>query len=83
MSKLANRPHLVLELQQMRTITAAIAPERYCPARRTFIEATSAAEFTRRATKHCKEEAPSAQGLSGANVTLTGECTQAYATSCP
>ena len=83
MAKLANRPHLVMQLQQMRTITASIISERYCPAKRAVVQATNAAEFTRRAAAHCKDEPPSAQGLSGASVSLTDECKQVYATSCP
>jgi hypothetical protein len=83
LSKVANRPHLVRALEQMRIINQATVTERYCPARKAFVQGASAADFAKRAAAHCKDEAPTGAGLSGAEVTLTSQCQQVYASSCP
>lgn len=82
-SQVANNARTAQSVQTMRTINAAIVTERYCPARKAFVTSTSVTEFTTRATKHCKDEAPTGRGLSGAEITLTTECTPVYATACP
>jgi hypothetical protein len=83
LAKLANRPHLARALEQLRAVNHATVVERYCPARKAFLQAATAADFQRRAAAHCRDEAPSGQGLSGAVVSLTPQCTSVYATSCP
>jgi len=72
-----------MNLPTMRAMNAAIVTEKYCPAKKAFIQGASAGEFAKRAAKHCKDEAPTGQGLSGVEVTLTAECQQVYATQCP
>ncbi len=79
----ATRPSQQRNLQQLYAFNAATVTERYCPARKAFLQASSAAEFQRRAGAHCKDSPPTGQGLSGAQVTLTTECQQVYAISCP
>jgi len=71
------------ELRTVLLFNEAVVSEKFCPARKAFVQAATLAEFQRRAAKHCHDEAPVAQGISGAQVTLTTLCTQAYATSCP
>jgi len=82
-ARMATRPYQQRQLQQMRMINQAIISEQYCPAKSAFLQGASGLEFGKRAAHHCKEEAPTGQGLSGADVTLTSECTQVYATPCP
>lgn len=82
-TRVATMPHQRRQLEQMRTINQAIIAEQYCPAKKAFIQGTSSSEFAKRAAHHCKDQAPTGQGLSGAEVTLTTECTQVYATGCP
>jgi hypothetical protein len=67
----------------MRKVIAADISERYCPARTSAVEVLGAAEFNRLAAAHCKDDPPSAQGLSGAQVSLPGECRQVFASLCP
>ncbi|HWD24758.1 MAG TPA: hypothetical protein VG368_04785 [Acidimicrobiales bacterium] len=81
--QIANTPRNMLALQRMQVIDAAIVNEKYCPAKWAFIQGASAAEFAKRAAAHCKDDAPTGPGLSGAEVTLTAECQQVYATGCP
>jgi hypothetical protein len=83
LAKIANRPHLQSQLQTVLAINQAIVTERYCPARKAFVQRAGVVEFQKRAVAHCKEQAPTGQGLSGVEVTLTTECTAAYATPCP
>ncbi|MGH7296276.1 MAG: hypothetical protein ACRELB_15155, partial [Polyangiaceae bacterium] len=82
-TKMANTPRMQAAVQKMTVINQAIVTERYCPGKKAFIQGASAAEFQRRAVTHCKDQAPTGQGLSGAEVTLTAECQQVYATQCP
>jgi hypothetical protein len=77
------QPRLQRELPQVLAINQSIVKEKYCPARKAFIQAASVAEFQRRAMLHCKNEAPTGQGISGAAVTLTSECSTVYAIQCP
>jgi hypothetical protein len=93
-------PRLRNALPQMRAINAAIVTEKYCPAKKTFLSAssfairnapargraapsTAADDFALRSANHCKSDPPMGNGLSGAQVTLTTECQQVYATPCP
>jgi hypothetical protein len=78
-----NTPRLRRAIPQMMTINRAIVSERYCPAKRAFLAVSNAADFQRRAVAHCRDQAPTATGLSGAEVSLTAECVQVYATGCP
>jgi hypothetical protein len=82
-AQVATRPSQQRNLQQLQAFNAATVTERYCPARKAFLQASSVAEFQRRAGAHCKDLPPTGQGLSGAQVTLTTECQQVYATACP
>jgi hypothetical protein len=76
-------PRLRMNLPAMQAINAAIVVERYCPSVKAFLAVSSAVDFAKRAAAHCKTEAPTATGLSGAQVTLTAECQQVYGTACP
>jgi hypothetical protein len=71
------------ELRRVLTVNEAVVTEKFCPARKLFLQVSTPAEFQKRATVHCKNEAPTGQGISGAEVPLTTLCAQAYATSCP
>jgi hypothetical protein len=82
-TKMANTPRMQRSVQQMQMINQAIVVEKYCPAKKQFLAGASAAEFAKRAADHCKNSAPTGQGLSGAEVTLTAECQQVYSTGCP
>lgn len=79
-AKTGTRPKV---LQEWAVVTRAVVDEKYCPARAAFVRGASLADFQARATKHCRDEAPVDQGISGANITLTSWCTQAFATPCP
>jgi len=80
---MANRPHLKVQVQQMRAINDAIFKERYCPAKKDFLASASSGEFQHRAAAHCKDDPPTGTGLSGTEVTLTSECQAVYASPCP
>jgi len=54
----------------------------FCPAKKVFVTRVSGSEFTKRATQHCKADAPTETGLAGVEVTLTSECRAAFATGC-
>lgn len=82
-SQIANNPRMIQSVRTMQTINAAIVVEKYCPAKKAFIQGVNAAEFQTRATKHCRDDAPTGQGLSGAEITLTADCNAVYATACP
>lgn len=82
-AQVATRPSQRANLQQVQAVNATTVTERYCPARRAFLRASSPAEFQRRAAAHCRDQPPTGQGLSGAQVTLTAECQQVYAIVCP
>ena len=82
-AQMAANPRLQRSLPQMRAINQAIVVERFCPAKKTFVASAGVAEFQRRASAQCQNEAPTGQGLSGASVTLTTECQGVYAISCP
>jgi hypothetical protein len=79
----AAQPRLQRQLPQIVAMNQAIVRDQYCPAKKAFIHGVSLAEFQRRATAHCQTAAPLGQGVSGAQVTLTSECTTVYAISCP
>ncbi len=79
----AAQPRLQRQLPQIVAINQAIVRDQYCPAKKAFIQGVSLAEFQRRATAHCQTAAPVGQGISGAQVTLTSECTTVYAMPCP
>jgi hypothetical protein len=83
LAQVASRPSQLRDLRQIQLVNAASIPERYCPARKAFLQVTGAAEFQRRAVAHCKDSPPTGPGLSGAQVTLSAECTAVYATACP
>jgi hypothetical protein len=79
----ASQPRLQRQLPQVIAINQAIVRDQYCPAKKAFIQGVSLAEFQRRAAAHCQTSAPLGQGVSGAQVTLTSECTTIYAQPCP
>jgi hypothetical protein len=78
-----NSPRLQRDVQKMIVINEAIVTERYCPARKAFIQGVNVADFAKRAADHCKNSPPTGQGLSGAEIALTTECQRVYATACP
>jgi hypothetical protein len=69
-------------VQRMETHIALITKDEFCPQKKEFILRTSAKEFATRAAAHCKTEAPTTSNDTGAVVTLTNECTAAFATGC-
>lgn len=71
-----------MAIGRMRAHIAALTQDSYCPAKRAFISEISAAEFTRRAAEHCKNDPPVDSGEGGEEVTLTSQCKEAYATTC-
>lgn len=82
-AQMANTPHALVALGKMRVITEAVGRERFCPAKKAFLDGGgTTVEFQKRATSHCKDEAPAAQGLSGVSVTLTADCQAAFASTC-
>jgi hypothetical protein len=68
------RPSQQYKLQQIHAINAATVNEQYCPAKKAFLAEASATEFAKRAAAHCRDQPPTGNGLSGAQVTLTAEC---------
>jgi hypothetical protein len=73
----------VRDVETARRYLATTAVGQYCTARKDFIQRSSVQEFRKRATDHCKNDPPSAQGLSGAQVPLPDQCRAVYATGCP
>jgi hypothetical protein len=82
-SKMSNGARMQRQLATVQAINQAIVVEKYCPTRKGFLQVASVAEFQKRAAAHCKDEAPTGQGLSGADVTLTNQCSAVYAIPCP
>jgi hypothetical protein len=83
LEKVATAPHLIRALEQLRTINRATVAERYCPAKKEFLAVATASEFGQRVAAHCRDQAPTGAGLSGAWITLTSQCQAVYATACP
>jgi hypothetical protein len=81
--RIASTRRDAISLQRMEQITAATVTEKLCPAKKAFVQSVGGARFQERTRKHCYDEAPTAQGLSGAQVTLTNECLVAFASACP
>lgn len=67
----------------MRVQMAASVKEAYCPAKKEAIAALGQKEFASLVAKHCEEEPPTTQGLSGRQVELKAECKAAFASPCP
>jgi len=63
---------------RLRQVVAATVRDRYCPAKKAFLSARSAGEFTKFATDHCTNSPPEYNGT-----TLAAPCRAAYAASCP
>lgn len=82
-AKIATMPHQQAQVGKMKVITAAIVSEKFCPEKKAFVASAGAAEFTKRAERHCKDDPPQASGLSGAQVSLPTQCQAAFAASCP
>lgn len=82
-TKLPKTPKNLKATENVKIHVAAITSEQFCPAKKTFIAKGGLAEYQARAKAHCTEKAPIGTGLSGAQVTLTAECTAAFATACP
>ncbi len=70
------------DVETARRLEPGTIAQEYCPARAEFIRWTSAAEFQRRAGAHCKDNPPTAQGPTGAQVPLPQECTAVFALTC-
>lgn len=70
-------------IQRLALYTQSVVSEKYCPAKREFVKQLGPTEFAKRAAAHCKDGAPTDTGKDGAEVTLTAQCTTAYATACP
>lgn len=69
-------------LASMQKYREGLVRDAFCPAKRSFVKAAGAAEFSRRAATHCSEEAPADVGVGGVEKTLTAECRAAFATGC-
>ena len=67
-------------LDGMRRYRLGLTRDAFCPAKLEFLEKAGVAEYNRRATAHCKDEAPSDVGVGGAEVTLTNDCRVALST---
>lgn len=62
---------------------SSVTTEMYCPAKKDFVDAAGAAEFSRRVTAFCaSEEAPTGNGYSGALVPLNSECREVLTAPC-
>ena len=62
----------------------AIVLEKFCPARGVREDGGGGrAEYTKSSAWHGKERPPTATGLTGAEVALTQQCSEVYATPCP
>jgi len=72
----------VRDVETARRYLATAAVGQYCTARKEFIQRSSVQEFRKRATEHCKNDPPSAQGLSGAQVPLPQQCAAVFGMSC-
>ena len=68
---------------RMRLVIEASVKETYCPAKKEAMSVLATAEFSKMAAAHCKDEPPTAGGLSGSQVPLPNECRQVFASSCP
>lgn len=69
-------------LRNMRIHQEMLINDFYCPAKKEFVGNLGAAEFSKRAAAHCKDEPPMTSGLNGVEVKLTNECRAAFATVC-
>ncbi len=83
LAQVANSPSRVRALETLRTVNQATVKEQLCPAKRAFVQAAGVADLQRRAAAHCRDQAPSGQGLSGAVVPLNSQCSAVFATACP
>jgi hypothetical protein len=81
--QIGRTPRDAITASKMETITAAIVREKFCPAKKEFLSASNATEFSRRAAAHCKDQPPTANGLSGSQITLTALCQASFAAGCP
>jgi hypothetical protein len=81
--QIGRTPRDAITASKMETITAAIVREKFCPAKKEFFAASNAAEFSRRANAHCANQPPTANGLSGSQITLTALCQASFAAGCP
>lgn len=77
------KPHQKADVAKMKSLTDAIVTDKFCPVRKTFVTLGGAAEFSKRAATHCKDQPPEASGLSGAQVALPDQCRAAFASGCP
>jgi hypothetical protein len=69
-------------LASMQKYREGLVRDAFCPAKRAFLKAAGATEYSRRAATHCSEEAPTDVGVGGVEKTLTTECRAAFATGC-
>jgi len=83
LAQVANSPSRVRALETLRSVNQAAVREQLCPAKKAFLQVSSAADLQQRATAHCKDHAPTGQGLSGAWVPLNAQCSQVFASPCP
>lgn len=74
--------HNLRGLASMRKYREGLVRDAFCPAKRAFLKAAGAAEYSRRAATHCSEAAPTDVGVGGVEKTLTAECRAAFATGC-
>lgn len=69
-------------LATMQKYREGLVRDAFCPAKRAFVKAAGAGEYSRRAAEHCSKEAPIDVGVGGVEKTLTAECRGAFATGC-
>lgn len=70
------------QVPRMRLVIQEQTKEQFCPAKKAAITVMGTTEFNKRAAAHCKDEPPTAGGLSGP-VTLPNECRAVFASGCP
>jgi hypothetical protein len=69
-------------LASMQKYREGLVRDAFCPAKRAFVKAAGAREYSRRAAQHCTTEAPTDVGVGGVEKKLTAECSAAFSTGC-
>lgn len=73
----------LMAAKAMRAQMAAVVRESFCPAKKEAIASLGQKEFASRVAKHCDEDPPMTQGLSGKQIELKAECKATFSTACP
>lgn len=73
----------LMAAKAMKAQMAASVRESFCPAKKEAIASLGQKEFASRVAKHCEEDPPMTQGLSGKQIELKAECKATFSTACP